>query len=303
MNGWPDLKEGHEIFSLREKLKPYFTEKHFDLSEIKTEQFLKRYGNTHDFSWVYAADNDYPEFLKAIYDPPPVIFHQGPLPRAPGLAIVGTRNIAPIVRECIFVFVSEFKKNNPDTVIVSGFARGVDFISHLAAVENHLPTAAVLASGIFYPSPASSREVLSRARKKQSSVTLLSEFAPDTEPVAFHFPRRNRIIAGLSGALVVMQAPEKSGALISARFALEEGRDVYVFDHELLLPPGFNEGGRKLLEDGADFLKLNLEGRIFSRKSNQTSGKQMDLFEKKISQKYVWIGGDYFFNRNPGKSY
>ena len=300
--GWPDLKDEDGIPDIRKKLLGFFSTEIFDLCEHKTELFVKRYENPVGYSWMYLHDPEYPENLAAIYDPPPVIFFTGNnLFMHSGIAVVGTRNAAPIVRHAVFELIQLLKKKNPHTVIVSGFARGVDGMAHIASLKNKLHTVCVLGSGIFHPSPRSNLDILKIAENAGLPITLLSEFPPDTEPVAYNFPRRNRIIAGLSESLIVMQAPAKSGALISARYALDEGRDVYVFDHELLEKPGFNEGGRKLLEEGAGMLELDLNGKIIVRSVQEAAGNQLEFFEKKFAGDLSWLGEDYYI-LNDGNS-
>lgn len=141
-------------------------------------------------------------------------------------------------------------------VTVSGFARGVDERIHLASVRRAVPTVGVLGSGIDCITPAGNRYLLDEAVACGSPFTLLSEFFPDDPPRRFAYPRRNRIIAGLSPVVFVMQAGRGSGALITARYALEEGREVCAFDHPDLMGAGKNEGARSLLDDGAGRLVL-----------------------------------------------
>ena len=299
--GWPAIDEGEAIPDIRRKIGGFFRSEVLDSCERKAEHFLQLYGERGGYEWLYVRENEYPEFLRSIYDPPPVLFFTGARPPlSPGIAIVGTRNPAPIIRPAVFQLAGILKEKNPGNVIVSGFARGVDYLAHLASVKNKMHTVCVLGSGIFHPSPKSSTEILAIAEKTNSPLTLLSEFPPDTEPAAYNFPRRNRLIAGLSESLIVMQAPEKSGALISARFALDEGREVYVFDHPLMEGQGLNEGGRQLLFDGAGILELDFEGKIICRSSIVSQKAQLEFFEKKFHGDLSWLGADYYFIQKNG---
>ena len=304
--GWPEIDVDENVSEIRRKIHGFFNNEILDSCERKTVFFLNNHGGNKGYEWLYVREKEYPVFLRSIYDPPPVIFIAGDgLPAHPGIAIVGTRNPAPVIRPAVFQLVRNIKEKNPNGVIVSGFARGVDSLAHIASVQNKMRTVCVLGSGIFHPSPKSSAEILTMAKKEASPISLISEFPPDMEPMAFNFPRRNRLIAGLSESLIVMQAPEKSGALISARFALEEGREVYVFDHPLLESPGFNEGGRKLLEDGAGILEMDLEGKIICRSLILNQGEQLEFYARRFYGDVSWLGGDCYFvkeDRNMGES-
>lgn len=136
-------------------------------------------------------------------------------------------------------------------VTVSGFAFGVDERIHLASLHCGVSTLGVLGSGIDTISPWRNRYLLDEVGASGASLTLLSEFFPDDPPRQFAYPRRNRIIAGMSPVVFVMQAGRGSGALITARYALDEGREVCAFDHPDLLGAGKNEGARSLLDEGA----------------------------------------------------
>lgn len=181
----------------------------------------------------------------------------------PAAGVVGTRNPQPIACIATDRLISRL----PDPcLVVSGLARGVDARAHAAALRSGFSTLAVLGAGVLCPGPLSNRTLWQK--EYAGKLWMLSEFAPDAPARSYHFPRRNRIIAGLSDALYLMQAPSGSGALISADFALEEGRDLFVFDHFLLQGPGMNEGGRGLLAQGAHALNhLIQRNRLHTRPS------------------------------------
>lgn len=167
---------------------------------------------------------EYPELLKQLYKPPERLYYEGDveLMNKPCVAIVGTRRCT----EYGELMTKEIIKDLSilDIVIVSGLAKGIDTIAHKAAIANSLPTIAVLGCGLanIYP-----RENIPLAKKISQDHLIISEFPPDTQPLKHHFPQRNRIISGLSIATIVVEAPEKSGALSTARYALEQGRDIY----------------------------------------------------------------------------
>jgi len=170
------------------------------------------------------GEDEYPEMLSAIYDPPPVLYFKGALTRvpAPAVAVVGTRRptdyglraATHICRALAEVGVA----------VVSGMARGVDTCAHRAALEAGGVTVAVLGCGadVVYP-----RENGDLYGEICASGIVLSEFPPSAAPEAQNFPRRNRIISGLAAGVLVVEAGERSGALITANYALQQGRDVF----------------------------------------------------------------------------
>ncbi len=188
----------------------------------------------------------YPPALAAIVDPPPVLWSRGSLAvlDAPAVAIVGSRAGSPYavsVAERLSAQLVEL-----GIVVVSGLARGVDSAAHRGALSAHGGTVAVLGCGAdrVYPPEhgALAAEIATRG-------AVVSEFAPGTPPHPRFFPRRNRIISGLSHAVVVVEAGEKSGSLITARCALDQGREVLAVPGNVL--NGRNRGGHALLRDGA----------------------------------------------------
>ena len=172
----------------------------------------------------------YPRILREIYDPPVVLYHRGgglPPAAAPLVAAVGTRQPTGHGRWTAYAYGFELARAGVTSV--SGLARGIDLEVHRGSLAGWrgegCATVAVLGCGIDRIYPASSREVAMRVMR---GGCLVSEFPPGAAPFAHHFPQRNRIVAGLSRAVVVVEAPAKSGALITARCAAEQGRDVLV---------------------------------------------------------------------------
>lgn len=225
----------------------------------------------------------YPASLAAIFDPPAALFVRAigvsgspdaaSILAQPGLAIVGTRNPHPILPTVMQRLVQSKQTVIRGAPIISGFARGVDRLAHWAAIQSGQPGAAVLGAGVLVPGPQTNLDLLRRAGAG-APLLLLSEFGLTTQGHAGHFPRRNRIIAGLAERIVVAQAPARSGALITADYALEEGRDVMVFDHPVLdTEPGCNDGGRQLLADGAERLSLDIDSVLARyREANKLPG-------------------------------
>ena len=191
-------------------------------------------------------DSDYPAGLKTLFDPPVLLFFHGELDFVTdqSIAIVGTRQATNYGRWVTEKFTRELVSQN--FTITSGLARGIDTIAHRQCLNCGGKTVAVLGSGLDRIYPAENTE-LARHISKQGAV--VTEFPLGTGPDAPHFPRRNRLISALSRAILVIEAGEKSGALITTDFALEQGKDVFV------VPGNINsvasQGTNKLIQEGA----------------------------------------------------
>lgn len=194
---------------------------------------------------VVLGDEEYPGLLAEIPDPPPVLFLRGrELGDEPAVALVGSRAATAVGLETARFLSRGLAEAGVN--VVSGFARGIDTAAHEAALEAGGPTVAVFACGVDVCYPRSNAALL---KKLLPHGTAVSEHVPGTEPQPFHFPVRNRIIAGLSSVVVVVEAAEKSGSLITARLANEYGRDVGAVPGPVLTPSF--AGGNALLKDGA----------------------------------------------------
>lgn len=191
-------------------------------------------------------DEAYPQRLKEIDQPPPVLYIRGDyLPDDLfAVAIVGTRRVTPYGRQ-ITEELSSFLAANGLTVI-SGLARGVDAIAHQAALKAGGRTIGILGSGVDKIYPPEHRGL---AEQMMEHGAIISDYAPGTPPDASNFPPRNRIISGLSLAVVVIEAGETSGALITADFAAEQGREVFAVPGSILAPQ--SKGTNKLIQKGA----------------------------------------------------
>ena len=191
-------------------------------------------------------DEAYPQRLKEIDQPPPVLYIRGEyLPDDLfAVAIVGTRRATPYGRQ-ITEELAAFLAVNGMTVI-SGLARGVDAIAHQTALKSGGRTIAVLGSGVDKIYPPEHRAM---AEQMMDQGAIISDYAPGTPPDASNFPPRNRIISGLSLAVVVIEAGETSGALITAEFAAEQGREVFAVPGSILAPQ--SKGTNKLIQQGA----------------------------------------------------
>ncbi len=183
--------------------------------------------------------------MREITDPPPLLFARGaPLPLAPTVALVGARRASRVALEVSAVLARGLA--GAGVTVVSGFARGVDAAAHRAALEAAGPTVAVFGCGIDVCYPAEQRGLLEALL---ASGTVLSEFPIGDGPEPWHFPVRNRIIAGLARIVCVVEAAIKSGSLITARCASGYGRDVAAVPGSVLAPGA--AGSNALLKDGA----------------------------------------------------
>lgn len=197
--------------------------------------------------FVSYREGGYPPLLRELSDPPSVLFYRGTLPDQgrPLVSVVGTRHPGAEASSQAYEFGGDFARSG--VPVVSGLALGIDGMAHRGAVDAGGESLAVLGSGLDRVYPASHRDLARRIVERGGA--LVSEYPPGTPPLRFHFPERNRVIAGLCRALVVVEAPEGSGALISADFALEGGRDLWVGSAGVVSPRG--EGTRRLAEEGA----------------------------------------------------
>jgi DNA processing protein len=200
------------------------------------------------FRFVARSSPAFPPGLRAIHDPPSGLFVRGSadleLLARPAVAIVGARACSGYGASVARMLGREL--GQAGLVVVSGLARGVDAEAHRGALEAHAPTVAVLGCGIDRDYPAAHAEL---ARRIAAEGLLVSEYAPGVEPAPWRFPARNRIVAGLCAATVVVEARERSGALITADLALEEGREVFAVPGEIA--SALSAGTNNLLKLGA----------------------------------------------------
>lgn len=195
-------------------------------------------------AYISYVDETYPPQLREIYDPPVVLFYRGSLPDlfCPLAAVVGTRRPSSgALAQCYRISRELGAAGIP---VVSGLALGIDAMAHRGNIDGGAPTLAVLGSGLDGIYPSSNRGLARQILEKGG--VLLSEYPPETLPFKGHFPARNRIISGLARGVLIVEAPEKSGAGITARFALEHNRDVWVASAGMAAM-----GNQKLREDGA----------------------------------------------------
>ncbi len=199
------------------------------------------------FSVIRRRDRNFPALLGAIYDPPARLYVRGSRPELlarPCVAVVGARSCSGYGAQVARSLGRELA--GAGLVVVSGLARGVDGEAHRGALDVGGPTVAVLGCGIDRDYPRSHADL---ARRIAADGLVVSEYEPGIEPAPWRFPARNRIVAGLCLAVVVVEARERSGALITADFALDEGREVFAVPGEIT--SSLSAGSNALLNLGA----------------------------------------------------
>lgn len=212
---------------------------------VYAEKQLKK-AHEHNVAIMTIQDNDYPQYLKEIYAPPPVLYVKGnrAVFKNHAVGIVGTRNPTSYGRTSTGQITKELVECG--LTIVSGLARGIDTVAHETSLLSGGCTIAVLGCGIDYIYPKQNEKLAQQICERG---LLVSEFPMGIFPDSFNFPRRNRIISGLSSGIVVIEAGLKSGSLITAQYALAQGRDVYAVPGPINSP--VSTGTFNLIRDGA----------------------------------------------------
>ena len=216
----------------------------------ETEELLKLCENNH-ISVVTFEDANYPRLLKCIDNPPAVIFVCGQAAcfnQGSAAAIVGARNCCEYSRKAAFYFAKELARNNVG--IVSGFARGIDTAAHMGALKANGTTIAVLGCGILCDYPKGTMGLKRDIAKKGA---VISELFPNAPVHPHNFKMRNRLISGLSSAVIVAEASERSGSLNTASHAAEQGREVFALPPHDIFDGRFS-GQVELLKDGANLV-------------------------------------------------
>lgn len=215
--------------------------------DLTTAKTILRKCAQRQIELVCLSDREYPARLRNIPDPPLVLYYKGKLPdfdSQPVIAVVGTRKATPYGLTVTAKLARQISACGG--LVVSGAAHGIDAVAMNSALETGNPVVGVLGNGLDVVYPRANRSLYADAIRNGC---LISEYPPESKPEGWHFPRRNRIISGLANGVLVVEAPLKSGALITARYALEQGRDVFVVPGNVDMPSC--EGSNALLEDGA----------------------------------------------------
>jgi DNA processing protein len=214
-------------------------------SEIIIEQ-IQQY-EKNGIKAITILDENYPSLLKEIYQPPWVLFARGNLSllaKQPKLAVVGSRQATQYGKSAIRLLFPPLMEKG--VVIVSGLANGIDTLAHENAMQNGGDTIAVIAGGLNHIYPKENTEL---AREMMKTQLIVSEYPPNTKPERWHFPARNRIISGMSNGTFIIEAKRKSGSLITANYAVNEGREVFSLPGSIFNP--YSLGTNDLIQQGA----------------------------------------------------
>lgn len=237
-----DLKEFKEIYDKISIPRNFLS----DIQKLNLDEIYNNSINSNEKFITYESEL-YPESLREIEDFPLLLFYKGSFDSINferTISIVGSRKATESAKQNVRRIVSGFI--NTDVVIVSGLASGIDAASHMAALDNNLKTIAVIGSGLKYKYPSINSKLYDEIENKG---LILSEYPFSYEPMPFNFPQRNRIVTGLSKGVIIAEAKLKSGAMISARFALEQGRELMCIPG-LITNPNC-EGIYHLIKNGA----------------------------------------------------
>ena len=294
-----------KLSSLREKF-PSWEKAFFSLPEEKKKEIEPEKeweeAKKEKIEMIFKEDALYPNFLLEIPFTPLAIYYKGKLPENceefgdkknnKNTAIVGTRKATYEGKKAAKEFARELAKRGVS--IISGLALGIDEAAHSGALEAGGKTFAVLANGLSSVYPRQNYNLAEVIIKKGGA--LISEYPPKAPPLSYRFLERNRIISGLSSAILMIEAPERSGALATARFALEQNRDIYVVpgpithinfkgSHKLL-----REGARivssleELLEDlGLAEETFSVENKVIAQIKNETQKKILEIIKEKTA--------------------
>ena len=237
-------REFQNIDGLSVKKAQNFVEarKNLDIEKVFNEVEKRSIG------FLTFEDENYPQMLKEIYNPPAVLYYKGDLSRInfnKTLAVVGSRKSSTYAKDALKLILSGLR--NTDITIVSGLAAGIDTTAHNLAIELGLKTIGVIASGFDYTYPASNKKLYEDIEREHG--VIFSEYYPTFEPLKYRFPQRNRIVSGLSYGTLVAEASLKSGALITANLTLEQGRELMCIPGMITNPN--TQGIYKLLKNGA----------------------------------------------------
>lgn len=224
-----------------------FMEKYKSLDSKSLRKVFNQYPT------ISILDDEYPIELKNCYNPPVLLFYQGnvDLLKRPKMAVVGARTASQTGTKSVQKIVSELGNQ---FVIVSGLARGIDTSAHISALKNGGATIAVIGCGLDVHYPKENKLLQEYLGKNH---LILSEYAVGEAPLKFHFPERNRIIAGLSQGVIVAEAKMRSGSLITCERALEEGRDVFAIPGNIL--DGKSDGCHHLIKEGAKCITSGMD--------------------------------------------
>ena len=230
-----------------------FLKDFWDISEINEKaQHIDTNCKMRSIKWVSWTDLEYPPMLREMYDPPAVIYYRGilPNPEKSLLGMVGTRKPSPQAAEQAYKIAGNLSRVGIS--VISGLAYGIDSMAHRGNLVGSAPAYAVLGSGIDQIFPSANKGLAKRIL--DSGGAIISEYPPGFPPAKWTFPARNRIIAALCRSVLIAEAPKKSGALITAAFALEQGKDLWVASSGIEDGRFDRQGTKNLVNDGAEVI-------------------------------------------------
>lgn len=228
-----------------------FIEKFREAKKININEKLETLEKLN-INFYIKEDEDYPQLLKEIYDPPLILYVNGSLSKLPMVGIVGSRLCSSYGLTISHEISKILSENN--ICVVSGLARGIDTKSHEGALAGKSPTIAVVASGVDICYPSENKGLYEKIKLNGA---IISEHFPGMKPLKEFFPMRNRIISGMSSAVVIVEASSKSGSLITAKKAIEQNRDVYAVPGNITNELSF--GTNSLIRDGARILTTPMD--------------------------------------------
>ena len=274
-------------------------EQHLRVADAEME-----YNARNNIKTLCLADNDYRQRLKNCADAPLVLFFKGntDLNRARVINVVGTRHCTAYGQDVIRKFVTELKKLSPEVLVVSGLAYGVDINAHRQALANDLDTVAVLAHGLDNLYPARHKQTADEMIKHGG---LLTEFLTNTNADKLNFVRRNRIVAGMSDACVLVESAAHGGGLITTAIARDYSREVFAFPGAVGAP--FSEGCNNLIRDhkaqlitsAADFIQALGWETDFKRVQATRQGIERQLFPELSAEEQTVIEALQSLNDQP----
>lgn len=248
-----------------------------------------------DIAAISITDPEYPEELKQIYNPPFILYIKGAIPKEKfSIAIVGSRKVTNYGKQAAQMFSRDLAKAG--ITIISGMALGIDSIAHLECLKAGQRTIAVLGSGLDAASiyPAANKRL---AEEITLNGAILSEYPIGAPPLKHHFPARNRIISGLSLGVAVIEATETSGALITAKFALEQNKDVFAVPGSIFSESSI--GTNNLIKSGAkpvtsaqeilDELDLNMAAAFIKTREIIPESKEEEIILANLSHEPIHI--------------
>lgn len=254
---WENIWKSNNYEFVREELKtrlktiPLIQERKRKLDPEKVWEKMKKQG----IELIMEEEENYPLSLKEIFNPPFGIYKLGEFDDKPKIAIVGTRKLTEYGKRATKKLAGEISQSG--MTIISGLASGVDTIAHQSAIEQGAKTIAVLGSGINQIFPP---ENVGLAKKISNQGCLISEYPPETIPARHQFPARNRIVSALSIGVLIVEAPERSGALITANIAIDQNKEIFalpgsIFNQKSIGPNDLIKQGAKLVSSVDDILE------------------------------------------------